>query len=86
MRVIAWHDAALDPPPHKYCGEYWGTNYVSDDVLCIYKDDKGNEKMAVCYHLLDGTWRAHGEYFNVIYWTPLPKMPKKRKEREPWTI
>jgi hypothetical protein len=28
MKVIAWHDAKLDPPPHEYCGEYWGTNYT----------------------------------------------------------
>ena len=87
MRAIAWHDAVLDPPRadggghNYYFADASGKHLImSAPVLGVYVNDLGVRRYAVCSYLEDGRWYTPGYHFiNVIYWTPLPKMPKEDK-------
>ena len=73
-----WHDAVLDPPPAKY---------MNRTVLIVKRRKDGNETITfgsfngTVLHPKDmkweGTWSTNNGKGDVIFWMPLPEIPKE---------
>ena len=73
--MIVWHNVPIDMP--KY----------GEEVLAIKETKSGVRSF--CFATLFPAdkygpehWVTGGGCTNVIYWTPLPKMPEKRGEQD----
>lgn len=69
MNVMAWRNAKIDKPE-------------SGDVVLAVKENKTGRRsicLATWYKDRDWAdgWVTTGGNNNVIYWTPLPKIPEK---------